>query len=165
MSTKSLNERVTIQFGESRRKVYNDFMEVVKKESIPKSTAGYLLLEKGILHRNNPEPLIKEVEKKVYIDRPGKTIEKKVYVDRPVFIPAPNTEHIINKALGQANAKGKRASDDKLTNPNEAKSDSASSKLALEEKKSSNGSNIWCWVLGLSVTGLVGWGIYNSFTS
>ncbi|GAI60359.1 unnamed protein product [marine sediment metagenome] len=81
-----------------------------------------------------------------------------VYKDRPVNVDSSKAEHITNKELGQAKAKGQRASDDKLTNPNKAKSDPASSKLALEEEKSSNSG--WFWLLGGLVTGvgvLVGW--------
>jgi len=115
MSTKSFSETITTRYNKEHQKVYNEVMDIVNKDSVTKSTAQLLLVERGLVHTNNPEPLIKEVE-------------KKVYVDRPVYIPNP----------GQANVKGQRASDDKLTNPNKAKSDPDSSKLALEEKKSSN---------------------------
>jgi len=138
MSTKSLNERLTIQFGESRRKVYNDFMEVVKAENIPKSTAGYLLLEKGILHKSNPPPLIKEVEKKVYVDRPvEKVVEKKVYVDRPKV----KREHLTDRIVD-------------ITKPSEKPK---GIQRTQQETATSTGSG-WVWLLG-GLIALCGWKI------
>jgi len=140
MENKKLDERITIRFGETRREVYNQFMGVVKEENIPKSTAGYLLLEKGILHRNNPEPLIKEVEKKVYVDRPvekvvEKIVEKKVYVDRP------KVEHIVDKPKPSGKPKSIQSVD----------------KATQQETPTSTNSG-WLWLLG-GLVAFCGWKI------
>jgi hypothetical protein len=62
--------------------------------------------------------------------------------------------------VDQANEQGQRASDDKLTNPNKAKSGPPSSKVALEEEKSSNDSTgVGGWIaivalfVGIPLTG------------
>jgi len=136
MSTKNFSGTITTRYNKDHEKAYNQVMDIVSKDSISKSIAQLLLVERGLTHTDNPEPLIKEVE-------------KKVYVDRPVYI---NSD--------QANVKGQRASDDKLTNPNKAKSGPSSSKVALEEKKSSNDSTgIGGWIaiialfVGIPLTG------------
>lgn len=162
MSTKSFSETITTRYNKEHQKVYNEVMDIVNKDSITKSTAQLLLVERGLVHTNNPEPLVKEVEKKVYVDRPVVT-EKKVYVDKPVYIDSSKTEHIIDKELGQANRKGQRADDDSHE-PNKAKSDSVSSKLALEEEKSSNGSNVGSWIVGLGALGFILYGVYKYYT-
>lgn len=149
MSTKSFNERVTIQFGETRRKVYDDFLAVVKQENVPKSTAGYLLLQKGILHRNNPEALIpKEVEKKVYVDRP---VEKVVYKDRPKVIDTPKTEHLSNRIV-DSKPKGKQTVN-KATQQDTPKDPVTST------------SNAWLWCIGGLVVLLGGWKLVSLYTS
>ncbi|MBA7555756.1 hypothetical protein ES705_48440 [subsurface metagenome] len=135
--TRKFEARLTTRYGIPEKDVYQQVLDLAKKNNLAKSRAQLLLVERGLTHTNNPEPLIKEVEKKVYVDRP-------VYIHNP----------------DQANVKGQRASDDKLTNPNKAKSDPDSSKLVLEEKKSSNdGTSIGGWIalivmfVGIPVTG------------
>ena len=142
MENKKLNERITIQFGESRKKVYSDFMSVVKEDNIPKSTAGYLLLQKGILHRNNPEPLVipkpKVVIKKevVYRDRP---VEKVVYRDRS------EKEHLTDRIVDIPKPKPKGIQ-------------------TTQQDNSSNGSNTGKWVGGSLLVGVVGYILYKVFT-
>lgn len=127
MSTK-LRENITTRYGEADREIYQQVITLTQKNNIPKSRAQLLLVERGLIHTNNPGPLVKEVEK-VYIDR-------------------------TNKLVG-GNDKGQRASDDKLTTPNEA-----NSLLASEVKKSSNDStSIGGWIaliallVGVPLTG------------
>ena len=160
--TRKFEARVTTRYGISEKDIYKQVMDLAKKNDLAKSRAQLLLVERGLVHTNNPEPLIKEVEKKVYVDRPVVT-EKKVYVDKPVYIDSSKTEHIIDKELGQANTKGQRADDDSHE-PNKAKSDPASSKIALEEEKSSNGSNVGSWIVGLGALGFLLYGVYKYYT-
>ncbi|MBA7554625.1 hypothetical protein ES705_47252 [subsurface metagenome] len=163
-NTRKFSATVTTRYGIPEKDIYKQVIDLAKKNDLAKSRAQLLLVERGLVHTNNPEPLIKEVEKKVYVDRP---VEKVVYKDRPpvekvVNRDKPKDEHIIDTKSDQANKKGQRASDDKLTNPNKAKSGPASSKLALEEKKSSNDSNIGSWIVGLSVLGVIIYGLIKS---
>jgi hypothetical protein len=144
-------------------------MDLVKENSVPKATAQLLLVQRGLVHTNNPEPLVKEVEKVVYRDRPGKTVEKVVYKDRPPvekvvyksILPKEERirEHITDKKLVGGKDKGQRASDDKLTTPNEA-----NSLLASEVEKSSNNSNVGGWLLGLGIAGVIIYGLIKGHT-
>ncbi len=161
-NTRKFNATITTRFDQPHKNLYEQTLKIIDDLGVSKSKGSMLLIERGVKHTNNPEPLVKEVEKKVYVDRPGKTIEKKVYVDRPVYVDSSKTEHIIDTKSDQANKKGQRASDDKLTNPNKTKSGPPSSKVVLEEKKSSNDSNIGSWIVGLSVLGVVIYGLIKS---
>jgi len=99
MSTKSFSETITTRYNKEHQKVYNEVMDIVNKDSVTKSTAQLLLVERGLVHTNNPEPLIKEVEKKVYVDRP---IEKVVYRDKIVYKDTQkDTPLSVNKATQQ----------------------------------------------------------------
>ncbi|MBA7556913.1 hypothetical protein ES705_49638 [subsurface metagenome] len=153
-NTRKINTTITTRYDKDHQDVFKSVLDLVNQNDISKSKAQLLLVERGLVHTNNPEPLIKEVEKVVYRDRPP--VEKVVYRDKP------KDERIIDTKSDQANQKGQRASDDKLTNPNKAKSGPASSKLALEEKKSSNDSNIGSWIVGLSVVGVIIYGLIKS---
>ena len=161
-NTRKINTTITTRYDKGHQDVFKSVLDLVNRNDISKSKAQLLLVERGLQHTQNPEPLIKEVEKKVYVDRPVVT-EKKVYVDKPVYIDSSKTEHIIDKELGQANTKGQRADDDSHE-PNKAKSDPASSKIALEEEKSSNGSNVGSWIVGLGALGFLLYGVYKYYT-
>lgn len=137
--TRKFNATITTRFDEPHKNLYEQTLKIINDLGVSKSKGSMLLIERGVKHTNNPEPLIKEVEKTVYVDRPGKTIEKKVYV--PVLTPTPKDEHI------------------KEPKPKEKKED------PKEEEKSSNGSNVGSWIVGLSAVALIGLGIYKSFTS
>lgn len=149
--TRKQNTTITTRYREDQMDVYQGVMDLVKEHTpnLSKSLAQFLLVQKGLAHMDNPGPLVKEVE-------------KKVYVDRPVYLDKPKDEHITDNESGQANEKGQRASDDKLTNPNKAKSDLASSKPALEVEKSSKSSNVGSWIVGLSVLGVIIYGLIKS---
>jgi len=146
----SFKENITTRYTAKNKDIYDQVIDMSKSNGLAKSRAQLLLVERGLQHTNNPEPLVKE--KIVYKDRPP--ITKVVYKDRP------KEEHIRDTKLGRANEKGQRASDDKLTNPNKAKSG-----LALEEKKSSKGEAIAGWIGGgLLVSVVVGGLLYRWVT-
>lgn len=136
-NTRKFSATVTTRYGIPEKDIYQQVIDLAKKNDLAKSRAQLLLVERGLVHTNNPEPLIKEVEKKVYVDRPGKTIEKKVYV--PVLTPTPKDEHI------------------KEPKPKEKKED------PKEEESSSNGS-IWSWIFWIGVGSLTTYGVIKSFT-
>lgn len=138
----SFSENITTRYTTKNKDIYDQVMDLSKSNDLAKSRAQLLLVERGLEHTNNPRPLIAK-EKVVYKDRPP--VEKVVYRNRP---EEHIVEHLSDTKLGQANKKGQRASDDKLTNPNKAKSGLASSKVALEEKKSSKGERIAGWIGG-----------------
>lgn len=138
-----------LQYYGDEMKDYHRVVNIAKEEGLSLSKTGKLLVNKGLMHKDNPEPLVKIKEKVVYRDRPEEHIR----------------EHLSDIKLGQANEKGQRASDDRLTNPNKAKSDLASSKVALEEKKSSSGEAVGKWIGGgILVSVIVGSLFYKWFT-
>ena len=65
MSTKSWDERITTRYTEPEKDVYEKVIDLVKKNSIPKSTAQLLLVKRGLQHTQNPEPLVKTVKEVV----------------------------------------------------------------------------------------------------
>ena len=65
MSTKSWDERITTRYTEPEKDVYEKVIELVEKNSIPKSTAQLLLVKRGLQHTQNPEPLVKTVKEVV----------------------------------------------------------------------------------------------------
>ena len=152
-NTRKWSKSVTTRYGIPEKDIYNQLMDLVEKESLAKSRAQLLLVERGLEHTNNPSPLVKE--KVVYRDKPP--ITKVVYQDRP---EEHIVEHLSDTKLGRANEKGQRASDHKLTNPNKAKSG-----LALEEKKWSKSEAIAGWIGGgILVSAIVGGLLYKVFT-
>jgi len=127
------NATITTRFDKPHEQLYKDTLKIISDLGVSKSKGSLLLIERGVRHTNNPRPLIKEVEKKVYVDRP---VEKKVYV--PVLTPAPNTEHI-QEPKPKPKPKAIQATQ--------------------QETSTSTGSG-WLWLLGGLVTGagvLVGW--------
>ena len=146
---------ITTRYGLAEKDVYQQVIDLVKKNNLAKSRAQLLLVERGLEHTNNPRPLIKE--KVVYRDRPGKKKEKVVYKDKVVYrdkmvyrdkegIPVA-VEHVGGDTLNA----GQRASADKLTTRDKADSPS-SPKTALGEKKSAK-----------EETGIGGWLALSGF--
>lgn len=162
MSTKHLDERITTRYGEPDRDIYQQVMDLVEKERIAKSRAQLLLVKRGLLHTQNPEPLIKE--KVVYRDREvpvEKIVEKVVYKSPPkVDESTPHTQEYVSideHIKGDLQNTGQRASADKLTTRDKADPPSSSS-IALKEKKSAsekNGVSGWTVAGGLGIVGLL----------
>lgn len=178
MSTKNFDERITTRYGKPEKQIWEKVMEFVEKQRLPKSRAQYLLVERGLQHIGNPKPLVKEVEKIVYQDRPvyvDKPIEKKVYVEKPLDKPfhATKPEPDRPKPKGQivdipmksdqTNEEEQRASVDKLTTPNEVKPDPTSPKLTSGvEKSTKNRKSNGGWIAAGILAAIVGAGIYFS---
>ncbi|MBA7591534.1 hypothetical protein ES708_33693 [subsurface metagenome] len=155
-NTRKFNALIGTRYGLPEKKTYEQVLDLAKKNNLAKSRAQLLLVERGLVHTNNPEPLVKE--KVVYKDRPP--VEKVVYKEKIVYKDKPEdriTEHLSDELIGGNADKGQRPSDDKLTSPNKA-----NPLLALDEKKSSNNSNVGSWIVGLSVLGVIIYGLIKS---
>lgn len=145
MSTKTWDERITTRYTEPEKDVYEKVIELVKKNSIPKSTAQLLLVKRGLEHTQNPEPLVKE--KVVYKD-------KIVYRDRPKADEQRQglsiQEHIGGSDTGQLHSGDTLKTRDKADPPH----------TALEEEKSPSDktreTQIWGGWLPLGVAGILG---------
>ncbi len=164
MSTKNFSATITSRYGEPEKDIYQQVIDLVKKESIAKSRAQLLLVQRGLQHTQNPEPLVKE--KVVYRDRVKevpKIVEKVVYKSPPkVDKPTPQEhvgvdDHIIDEPVkADPQNAGQRASADKLTTRDKA--DPPSPSTALEEEKSApkeNGGSGWAVAGGLGLVGLL----------
>ena len=134
MSTKNFDERITTRYGKSEKEIYEKVMEIVQKQCLPKSRAQFLLVERGLQHTHNPEPIIKE--KVVYRDRVKEVpVEKVVYRDSPkqneqIQEHVSTEEHI----RGDPPKSGQHPSADKLMTQDKADPPVT----ALGEKKSAN---------------------------
>lgn len=149
MSTKNFDERITTRYGKREKNIYEQVIDLVKKNNIAKSRAQLLLVERGLQHTENPEPLIKE--KVVYRDRikeVPKVVEKVVY-------KSPPQEHIsIEEHIqGDPPKTEQRYSGDKLATQDKADPPVT----ALEEKKSpqKKGANGWAIAGGVGLIGLL----------
>jgi len=147
-NTRKFNATVTTRYGAPEKDIYEQVLDLAKTNNLAKSRAQLLLVERGLVHTNNPEPLIKE---------------KMIYKDRVVYKDKPREEHITDDPIKLAggNDKGQYASDDKLMTPNEA-----NSLLASEVKKSSKDrTGIGGWIgliaffVGIPLTGYL-WNKY-----
>lgn len=153
---------ITTRYGKPEQTIYEKVIEMVKKEGIAKSRAQLLLVERGLHHIDNPEPLVKE--KVVYRDRPvEKVVEKVVYRDRPA-VNKGTQEHIRgadpNSQEGALSAK--LTSGDKADPPSSPKGNTA-----LGEKKAdTEGSALGWLVVGAGLAGVVlyFWKRYTSYT-
>jgi len=148
MSTKLFSGTITTRYGEPEKDIYRQVIELVEKERIAKSRAQLLLVERGLQHTHNPEPLIKE--KVVYRDRevPVEKIVEKVVYKSPPKVDKPTQEHVAmdDHIKGDLQNTGQRASADKLTTRDKADPPSSSS-IALKEKKSAKeGNGIGGWI-------------------
>lgn len=183
-NTRKFNATITTRYGLPEKEIYQQVIDLVKKNNLPKSRAQLLLVERGLVHIKNPEPLIKEkvvykdtppiekgvykdrpVEKKVYVDRP---VEKKVYVNKPLDKPFHKAKpepdhHIVDTELVQENKKEQPPSVDKLKT-----GDKVNFHIALEEKKlpkKSSGVGGWIALIAMFVgVPLTGY-LINKFTS
>jgi len=134
-NTRKINTTITTRYDKDHQDIFKSVLKLVEENAISKSKAQLLLVERGLVHTNNPEPLIKEIEKKVYVDRP---VEKKVYVEKPVYVPAPKDEHIDTPKP----------------------SDKPQATQATQQETPTSTNSGWLWLLGGLVTGvgvLVGW--------
>lgn len=147
MSTKKFDERITTRYGQKDESTFRNVMHLVEKNNLPKSTAQLLLIQRGLTHTNNPGPLTKEVEKKVYVDRP---VEKKVYVDRAV-------EKVVYKdrpKIIDAPKETQRTHDEIIRNVED--------KEKLEEEQNSlDNSNTGKWIAGSLAVGGVCYCVYR----
>ena len=66
MSAKHFDERITSRYGEPEKELYKQVIDLVKKNNLAKSRAQLLLVERGLQHTHNPEPIIKEIPKDRY---------------------------------------------------------------------------------------------------
>ena len=149
MSTKNFSSTITTRYGVPEKSTYDKVMEIVKKERIAKSRAQLLLVERGLHHTDNPEPLVKE--KVVYRDRPV-VKEKVVYRDRPV-VNQGTQEHIrgADRNSQEGALSAKLTSGDKADSPSSSKGNTA-----LGEKKAdTEGSGLGWLVLGVGLAGVV----------
>lgn len=159
---KNFRATITTRYGKPEQTIYEKVIEMVNKEGIAKSRAQLLLVERGLHHTDNPEPLVKE--KVVYKDRPvEKIVEKVVYRDKPA-VNQGTQEHIRgadpNSQEGALSAK--LTSGDKADPPSSSKGNTA-----LGEKKAdTEGSGLGWLVLGAGITGVVlyFWKRYTSYT-
>lgn len=125
MSTK-LRENITTRYGESKKDVYQQVIDLVKKNGIARSEAQFLLVKRGLEHTTNPEPLVKEVPKDRYPyckDCKG----------RPTKEPVAMEDHITDESIGGDHKTGQHPSGDILMTQDKADSPN---KKALEAKKS-----------------------------
>lgn len=77
--TRKFNANITTRYDKAHEQVYKDVLSLVEKEGLSRSRAQLLLVERGLQHTQNPEPLIKE---------------KVIYKDRVVYTNRPQREHL-----------------------------------------------------------------------
>lgn len=185
MSTKGWDERITTRYTEPKRDIYEQVMALVKENGVPKSTAQLLLVERGLKHVSNPEPLIKTVVKEVPVEK-IKTVIKEVPVEKVVYKSAqkegkstPHTgehvsieEHITDEGIGGDHKAGQHPSGDTLMTQDKA---DPPNKKALEAKKSpevvsseeKKGISGWKVAGGLGIAGIIAvigykiWQVYH----
>jgi len=152
MSTKNFSENITTRYGVSEKDIYQQVIDLVEKERIAKSRAQLLLVERGLKHVSNPEPLIKTVIKEV----PVEVIkEVPVYRDPPKVDKSTQEhvamdEHITDGHIGgdtefeQRPSGDIRTTQDKaVSSPNTALDVEKSPKADSDEKK---GNGIGGWI-------------------
>jgi len=154
MSTKNFSATITTRYGEPEKDIYRQVIDLVKNENIAKSRAQLLLVERGLQHTHNPEPIIKTVVKEVPVE---KIVEKVVYKSPPKVDKSTSQRHlgIQEHITGDLQNAGQRASADKLTTRDKADPPSSP---ALETKKSAseeNGISGWGIAGGLGIVGLL----------
>ncbi len=97
MSTRAWDERITTRYTEPKRDIYEQIMALVKENGVPKSTAQLLLVERGLKHVSNPEPLIKTVVKEVPVEK-IKTVIKEVPVEVIKEVPVYKSPPKVDKS-------------------------------------------------------------------
>lgn len=160
MSTKHFDERITSRYGEREKDIYQQVIDLVKKNNIAKSRAQLLLVERGLQHTQNPEPIIKTVVKEVPVE---KIVKEIVYRDPPKVDKSTSQKHlgiqehvgIEEHIQGGPPKSGQHPSADKLMTQDKA----GPPVTALEEKKSAN------WVgptlIGGGVVAFILWLIFR----
>ena len=94
MSTKRFSENITTRYGLPEKDIYQQVIDLVKKENLAKSRAQLLLVKRGLEHMHNPEPLIKTVIKEVPVEK-IKTVIKEVPVYKsPPKVDKSTQEHV-----------------------------------------------------------------------
>ena len=177
MSIKTWDERITTRYTEPEKDVYEKVIELVKKNSIPKSTAQLLLVKRGLQHTQNPEPLVKTVIKEVPVE---KIVEKVVYKSPPkvdksrghIHEHVSIEEHITDESIGGDHKAGQHPSgetlmtQDKADSPNkEALEAKNSPELVSSEEK--QGISGWKVAGGLGIAGVIAligykiWQVYH----
>ena len=147
---------ITTRYGLPEKNIYEQVIDLVKKENLAKSRAQLLLVKRGLEHMHNPEPLIKTVIKEVPVEK-IKTVIKEVpvYKSPPKVDTTPHTEehvsieeHITDESIGGGHKTGQHLSGDTLMTQDKA---DPPNKEALEAKKSPEG------VSGEEKKGIGGW--------
>lgn len=144
MSTKAWDERITTRYTEPKRDVYEQIMALVKESGVPKSTAQLLLVERGLKHVSNPEPLIKTVIKEVPVYKSPPKVDK-------------STPHIQEHVRGDDHITEQSASKGQAQNSGQGNPPSSPNN-ALGEKKSlakKDGISGWSVAGGLGIVGLL----------
>lgn len=135
-----------IRYTGEEMKDYHRVKELAEKNKDPLSTTGKLLINRGLIHTDNPEPLVKVVEKikEVPVE---KIVKVPVYRDPPKVDKSKShiKDHITDDIGGGVQTQ-LRPSADKLSTGNKAE---PSPNTALDIKKSANdeGSNIGGWIM------------------
>jgi len=138
MSIKNFSETITTRYNKDHEKAYSEVMDIVKGQSISKSTAQLLLVERGLVHTNNPEPLVKK---------------EVVYKDRLVYKDPPKEEHITEHLTAYEPTP-------KVTHIGIHKD----TQKDTQEDTLKKDSNAGKWIIGLGGTGVILYCLYKLFT-
>lgn len=155
-----------IRYTGQEMKDYRRVKQLAEQNKDPLSTTGKLLINRGLTHTDNPEPLVKTVkevvEKVVAKDRYPycKDCSGKPKVDKSTQEPVAMDDHITDD-IGEGVQSQQHLSGDKLMTGDKAE---PSPNTALDIKKSPNdeGSNLGGWImLGGILTVLFGPVVYR----
>jgi len=145
--------QIGLRYGPKDMDQYHRVRKIAEELKESLSGTGKLLIAKGIQHKDNPEPLVKE--KVVYRDKVvpvEKVVEKLVYRDRPAVNHA-TEEHIrgADRNSQEGALSAKLTSGDKADSPSSSKGNTA-----LGEKKADTQESGLGWlVLGAGIAGVV----------
>jgi len=163
MSTKRFSENITTRYGLPEKDIYQQVIDLVKKENLAKSRAQLLLVERGLKHVSNPEPLIKTVIKEVPVE---KIVKEIVYRDPPQPKSEPKhlgghiqehvamDDHITEEYLGgdtkseQRPSGDIRTTQDKADPPHNTALDTEKSPKADSDEKKDKGIGGWIALAG-----------------
>jgi len=143
-----------LQYYGEEMKDYRRVKEIAKEHNVSLSKTGKLLINRGLTHTDNPEPLIKE--KVVYQDRIiEKPVEKIVYKDKIVYRDPPGKqEHLKGSKISRQLPSG-----DKLKTGDKTNSPST----VLEVKKSPVDGKSDGWIGEAIILGVIGFILVNVF--
>lgn len=143
---------ITTRYGLPEKDIYQQVIDLVKKENLAKSRAQLLLVKRGLQHTNNPEPLIKTVIKEVPVE---KIVKEIVYRDPPkVDKSTPHTqEHVRgdDHITEQSASKG-QAQNSGQGNPPSSPNNALGEKKSLKKENDVSG---WAIAGGLGLVGLL----------